>query len=65
MFEGKDLESKIQDNLRLDQECYPETEVESLYVKSPSKRPASIFSAAGRLRDCILVSDQLYLGTDH
>ena len=33
MFGRKDLESKIQDDLRLDQECYPETEVESFMLK--------------------------------
>ena len=30
----KDLESKIQDDLWLDQECYSETEVESFMLKA-------------------------------
>ena len=34
MFVDKDLESKIQDDLRLDQECYPEIEVESFMLKA-------------------------------
>ena len=34
MFVDKDLESKIQDDLRLDQEGYPETEVESFMLKA-------------------------------
>ena len=54
MFMDKDLEYKIQDDLRLDQECYSKTEVEI-----SGKWPVSIASAFGHLRDCILVSDQL------
>ena len=34
MFVAKDLESKIQDDLWLDQECYPETEVENFMLKA-------------------------------
>ena len=34
MFVDKDLESKTQDDLRLDQECYLETEVESITLKA-------------------------------
>ena len=34
MFVDKDPESKIQDDLRLDQEGYPETEVESFMLKA-------------------------------
>ena len=34
MLVDKDLESKIQDDLRLDQECYPQTEVESFMLKA-------------------------------
>ena len=34
MFVDKDLESKIQDDLQLNQECYPETEVESFMLKA-------------------------------
>ena len=33
MFVDKDLGSKIQDDLWLDQECCPETEVESFMLK--------------------------------
>ena len=33
-FEVKDLESKIIDDLRLDQECYRETEVESFILQA-------------------------------
>ena len=33
-FVDKDLESKIQDDLRLDQERYPETEEESFMLKA-------------------------------
>ena len=33
MFVDKVLESKIQDDLRLNQECYPETEVEIFMIK--------------------------------
>ena len=33
MFVDKDLKCKIQDDLRLDQECYPETKVESFMLK--------------------------------
>ena len=33
-FVDKDLESKIQDDLRLDKECYPETKVESFVLKA-------------------------------
>ena len=53
-FVDKDLESKLQDYLRLDKECYPQTE-----AKSSGERPASIVSGFGRIRDYILVSDQL------
>ena len=34
MFVDKDLEYKIQDDLRLDQECYPESEPESFMLKA-------------------------------
>ena len=34
MFVDKYLESKIQADLRIDQECYPETEVESFMLKA-------------------------------
>ena len=34
MFVEKDLESKIQDGLRMDQECYPENEVESFMLNA-------------------------------
>ena len=34
MFVDKDLKSKIQDDLPLDQECYSETEVESFMLKA-------------------------------
>ena len=34
MFVDKDLESKIQDDLWLYQECYPEIEVESFILKA-------------------------------
>ena len=34
MFVDKDLESKIKDDLRLDQECSPETEVQSFMLKA-------------------------------
>ena len=34
MFVDKDLESKIQGDLRLNQECYPESEVESFMLKA-------------------------------
>ena len=34
MFVDKDLKSKIQDDLQLDQECYPDTEVESFMLKA-------------------------------
>ena len=34
MFVDKDLESKIQDDLRLDQASYPDTEVESFMPKA-------------------------------
>ena len=34
MFVDKDLESKIKDDLRLDQECSPETKVESVILKA-------------------------------
>ena len=34
MFVDKDLESKIQDDLRLDQEFYPETKVESFILEA-------------------------------
>ena len=53
MFVDKDLESKIQDDLRMDQEFYLETEVETFMLK------ASIVSAFDRLREYILLSDEL------
>ena len=34
MFIDQDNETKIRDDLRLDQECYPETEVESFMLKA-------------------------------
>ena len=34
MFVDKDLKSKIQDDLWLDHECYPENEVESFMLKA-------------------------------
>ena len=34
MFVEKDLESKLQDDLQLDQDCYPETKVESFMLKT-------------------------------
>ena len=34
MFVDKDLESKIQDDLLLDQECFPKTEVENFMLKA-------------------------------
>ena len=34
MFVDKDLESKIQDDLRLVEECCPETDVESFMLKA-------------------------------
>ena len=34
MFVDQDLESKIQHDLQLDQECYPENEVESFMLKA-------------------------------
>ena len=40
MFIDKDCESKIQDDLWMDQECFPETEVESLgWVQNEGRRP--------------------------
>ena len=54
MFVDKDLESKIQGDLRLDQECYPETEVESFMLKALVSDQPLLF----RLQDCILASDQ-------
>ena len=44
MFVDKDLESKIQDDLPLDQECYSETEVESFMPKAlHGKRVVSFY----------------------
>ena len=34
IFVDKDLESNIQDDLQLNYECYPETEVESFMLKT-------------------------------
>ena len=43
MFVDKDLESKIQDDLQLNQECYPETEVESFMLKAPVSERLLLF----------------------
>ena len=57
MFVDKDLESKIQDYLRLDQECSPEQDRgRKLYAKSCGKRPVLVTttfsnSRGGRLRE--------------
>ena len=60
MFVNKNLESKIQDDLRLDQECNSETEVESFTLKAlVSDQPLLFQLLHGCLRDCILASDQL------
>ena len=62
MFVDKVLESKIQDDLRLDQECSPETKVESLMLKALiSDQPLLIVSAFGRLQDYVLLSDHAAL----
>ena len=45
----KDIKSKIQDDLWLEQDCYSETEVESFVLKAlVSDQPVSIDSAIGR-----------------
>ena len=58
-FVDKDLESKIQDDLRLDKECYPEAKVESFVLKALVRDQPLLFPVFGRIRDYILVSDQL------
>ena len=44
-FVDKDLESKIQDDLRLDKECYPETKVESFVLKALVRDQPLLFPA--------------------
>ena len=43
MFVDKDLETKIQGDLRLDQECYPKTEVKSFMLKALSSDQLLLF----------------------
>ena len=49
MFVDKDLESKIQVDLHLDQECCLRTEVESFKLKALVAKSPFIVSAFGRL----------------
>ena len=58
MCVDKDLESKILDDLRLDQECYPETEVESFMLKALLSDQLLLFQLLVA-NECIPVSDQL------
>ena len=47
MFVDKDLESKIQDDLRLEQECYPETKVEAFMLKALVSDQPLLFQPLG------------------
>ena len=61
MFVDKDLESKIQERFTAGSRVFTWDRSRKLYAKSCGKWTASIISAFGPLRDCILVSDQLLL----
>ena len=74
MFIDQDNETKIRDDIRLDQECYPETEVESLMLKAlvsdqllllqllvaSRKRPAVVTNAFSNSRGGRLRELRLY-----